>query len=344
MGGRFCYSPLDQLAKKHSVRIIHFDRPGVGGSDAVSLEDRIPTYINTIPHLLHHLSIKHVSLAAHSFGTIYLLNAMLMYPHFLHPTKPCVTFFAPWVHPSHTGIKHLQAAEMLPASMISKFSSLAKFVNGNISPLVGMSTGLSSAVSTTLKASFPHSPGPAIPIPLEPNTGGPRQSESNHQPSIDLNNAQVIQDIRKLIPTYLFAEAMEGVSQDAQLCLRKPRSVPWSTPAQPWDDIDEAARLFKRSTSQDERIDQQQRVLGVNAFHAETDGMVGFKGRAWFDACWIGDEIGGSSVCEYWSQVVQGADHDFILDPVFGASEVWLERVRGAFDEDVEREVDVSSP
>ena len=45
MGTRFCYSPLDQLAKAYSVRIIHPDRPGIGGSDAVELEKRIQIWL-----------------------------------------------------------------------------------------------------------------------------------------------------------------------------------------------------------------------------------------------------------------------------------------------------------
>lgn len=47
MGTRFCYSPLDQLAKACNVRIIHPDRPGIGGSDAVELEQRIQTWLGS---------------------------------------------------------------------------------------------------------------------------------------------------------------------------------------------------------------------------------------------------------------------------------------------------------
>lgn len=45
MGMRFCYSPLDQLAKIHHVRIIHPDRPGIGGSDAVEQSERMATWL-----------------------------------------------------------------------------------------------------------------------------------------------------------------------------------------------------------------------------------------------------------------------------------------------------------
>lgn len=45
MGTRLCYSPLDQLARTHNVRIIHPDRPGIGGSDAVDLDKRIQVWL-----------------------------------------------------------------------------------------------------------------------------------------------------------------------------------------------------------------------------------------------------------------------------------------------------------
>jgi pimeloyl-ACP methyl ester carboxylesterase len=45
MGSRFCYSPLDQLAKAYNVRIIHPDRPGIGGTQTVDLEQRIQTWL-----------------------------------------------------------------------------------------------------------------------------------------------------------------------------------------------------------------------------------------------------------------------------------------------------------
>ena len=46
VGSRLCYSPIDQLAKAHHVRIIHPDRPGVGGSDNVEPAKRIQTWLS----------------------------------------------------------------------------------------------------------------------------------------------------------------------------------------------------------------------------------------------------------------------------------------------------------
>lgn len=45
MGTRFCYSPVDDLAKANRVRIIHPDRPGIGGSDPVEQHERIAIWL-----------------------------------------------------------------------------------------------------------------------------------------------------------------------------------------------------------------------------------------------------------------------------------------------------------
>jgi hypothetical protein len=45
MGTRLCCSHLDRLAFANNVRIIHVDRPGIGGSDPVDLEKRIEIWL-----------------------------------------------------------------------------------------------------------------------------------------------------------------------------------------------------------------------------------------------------------------------------------------------------------
>jgi hypothetical protein len=86
------YSTLDTLAIKHGVRIIHPDRPGIGGSNSVPIEERIPVYLAMIPHLLQHLSIEHVSLAAHSFGNLRSQYAASVSESFV-PTESVCSFF-----------------------------------------------------------------------------------------------------------------------------------------------------------------------------------------------------------------------------------------------------------
>lgn len=64
------------------------DRPGVGGSDSVPLQQRIDTWIETVPAVLKKLGVRHVALASHSAGTMYLLNTLLRLPDILDPARP----------------------------------------------------------------------------------------------------------------------------------------------------------------------------------------------------------------------------------------------------------------
>jgi hypothetical protein len=50
MAARYCYSPLDQLAKKYNVRILQVDRPGIGGTEPVELEKRVQTWLGQFLH------------------------------------------------------------------------------------------------------------------------------------------------------------------------------------------------------------------------------------------------------------------------------------------------------
>ncbi|KAF1947716.1 hypothetical protein EJ02DRAFT_390863 [Clathrospora elynae] len=306
-GTRFSYSPLDQLAKTHHVRIIHPDRPGIGGSDAVELGKRVQVWLEMVPQLLAHLNITHVSLASHSGGDIYLMNTLLLYPHFLHPEHPYVCFFAPFVHPEHSRLAHLRATELLPAPLIGKFAALAGFIVGNVIPAVGVSGALVHSAKTFILA-----PNPPAAIPLDP------VSSEGHQ-DLDLDDPCVVNELRKLITTFLFAESTDGISADAQLFLK--RSVSWCSPSIVWGDLDYAVQLLATIVTEDDRL-VGNRVI-VDCFHAETDHLVGGKGQKWFDECWV-----PSQSYEYRSTIVKGTDHDFLMDAAFGASEIWLQRVR----------------
>ncbi|KAF2473394.1 uncharacterized protein BDR25DRAFT_282909 [Lindgomyces ingoldianus] len=344
MGMRLCYSPLDQLAKAHGVRIIHPDRPGIGGSDPVEQSERIPMWLEMIPHLLSHLKISHVSITSHSGGMIYALNTMLTYPHLLHPTNPYVTFFAPWVHPSHSGVTHMRAAELLPAPLIGRFMSVARFVNKNVMPLAG----LSSSFLHGIKDSFLRSNSTPAPIPLDPSSLSPTASRTSSQSPAELNfdSPAVVEELRQLIISYLFAESTDGISADAKLFLKRPSSTTWCSPSVFWSDVDYAVALLSKIIEEEKGASNNPRKWIIESFHGETDDMVGEKGRTWFDSCWTPSGSSSSNLSgartgsarnenstgfEYRSEVVPGSEHNYLMDPAYGASEGWLRRVREAF-------------
>lgn len=296
-----------------------------------------------VPQLLAHLSISHVSLASHSGGDIYLFNTILTYPNLLHPINPYVCFFAPWVHPSHSKVTHLRATELLPAPMIGKFASVARFISENVIPLAGTGEIFLHNVRGSLRRS---NTAPA-PVPLTSSTSRSRApSRSSHGPQLNLNNLGVVEELRRHITGFLFAESLDGISADARLFLKKPRTVSWCPPSILWDDFDYAVPLLSKIISEDDRLIGSSRTWTIDTFHAEEDSMIGEKGRQWFDDCWTSvpgaDYFSGSMSTEataaqfpasylYKSVIVPGTEHNYLMDPSFGASELWLQRVREAF-------------
>ncbi|KAF2819063.1 hypothetical protein CC86DRAFT_398971 [Ophiobolus disseminans] len=257
MGTRFCYSPLDQLANVYNVRIIHVDRPGIGGSDPIELEKRVQIWL----------------------------------------------------------VAQLRVTSFLPAPVIGKFASVVKFVNENVVPLVGLSSGL---IHSQLRSN----PYPA-PVPLMQKTNRSRTPSSiSHEDyqNLDLNNPYVVNELRKYSTQFLFADIF-------------------------WSDIDYVVLLLSKIIETDTRLDGHNKTWIVDTFHAEQDDVVGEKGRQWFDNCWL---PGRSSTCsarsnssdivqhyshktyEYRSEIVRGTDHNYLMDPASGASELWLQRVRDA--------------
>ena len=245
-----------------------------------------------VPKLLAHLNISHVSVASHSGGDIYLMNLVLTYPHLLHPEKPYVCFFAPWVHYSHSKVTSMLATELLPAFMIGKFGSVGKFVNNNVVPLVGLS------------GSFIH----GVSGPFLRTEAAELSSHSNStSPDISLDDPKVVEELREHIMKFMYAESVEGASQDAQLFLR--RSGPWNAPNVEWNDFDDAVLLLSRHLSEGNQGD---RTWAIDCFHAEHDQMVGDKGRDWFDSIWAPSQGGYL----YQSEQVKGTEHNFLMDPI----------------------------
>jgi hypothetical protein len=277
-----------------------------------------------VPQLLAHLDVSHVSIASHSGGDIYLMNTILTHPSLLHPTNPYVCFFAPWVHYTHSRVPHLLATGLLPASLIGKFGALGKFVNQNVVPVVGLSGSLVTGFKASLQSSGPL-PGPvALTAFNATSTPEPSNGSSGGLQDIDLDDIQVVDELRNEITKFVFAENVDGVSADTQLFLK--RTVTWRSPNIDWDDFDDAVKLLSKVISEDDRLTGSNRTWAIDCFHAENDQMVGEKGKQWFNDIWV-----SSQSYEYRSCDVKGTEHNFLLDPAFGASEIWLRRVSEAW-------------
>ena len=67
------------------------------------LEDRIKVWLETVPALLKHLNVEHVSLLCHSAGTIYCLNTLYYLRDILHPEHPYVAMIGKSRRSRHNG-------------------------------------------------------------------------------------------------------------------------------------------------------------------------------------------------------------------------------------------------
>lgn len=255
-------------------------------------------------------------------------------------------------HPSHSRISQLRATELLPAPILGKFISVVKFVNDNVTPLAGLSGSFVQGLRDSLhrsNSSQASVSGPA-PIPLTPTALSTRTRGtslfSNDEPNeLSLDDDLVVEDLRRHITSFLFAECMDGISADVQLFLRKPRSIAWCSSVF-WSDFDYAVPLISKIIDEEDGLEGFGRSWKVDTFHAQTDAMVGEKGKIWFDSCWMSHQLtpepsGKENVqstylpirnsYRYRSVVVEGAEHNYLMDPAYGASELWLQRVRDAF-------------
>lgn len=218
-------------------------------------------------------------------------------------------------------------------------------------PLAELNSSIRQGIreSTRWNNSIPTSGSVPAPIPLTPTTlsmrtRGTSLFSCDEPAALSLDDNSVVEELRSYITAFLFAERMDGISADAQLFLRKPRSVAWCSSVF-WSDFDYAVPLISKMIAEEEGMYESRRYWCIDTFHAQTDAMVGEKGRAWFDSCWMAHQMKPEASEEgrhssslplrntfkYRSQVVEGAEHNYLMDPTFGASEMWLQRVRDAF-------------
>lgn len=215
----------------------------------------------------------------------------------------------PWVHPSRSGATTISILKYVPDVILNNWQNIPKFINANIAPVIGFSSGISSGMSSIVSSGLMSS------IKASNASVSDSQNESNEA-------AARSRAVDSKIIKYVFAESIEGVGQDAMLCMKRggKRNL-WG----PWEDHDEYVELLKQQ--EDQRTVET--MLRVEAFWADSDRMIGKKGAEWFDICWRKDARGNN--IEYSSRTVESADHETIMDMKLGPLEEILERVAESF-------------
>jgi hypothetical protein len=225
--------------------------------------------------------------------------------------------------------------------------SVVRFVNDNVTPLAGLRGSLLQGIKDSMhRLSSAPAPIPLTPTALSTRTRATSLFSHEGSGKLSLDDDSVVEELRKHIIEFLFAECMDGISADVQLFLRKPHSIAWCSPSVFWSDFDYAVPLISKIINEEEGPDSFGRSWVIDTFHAQMDAMVGEKGKIWFDSCWMSRQFSSDFLLEeraspaysnirngykYRSQVVEGTEHNYLMDPAFGASETWLQRVRDAF-------------
>ncbi len=258
----------------------------MGGSTRVPLKIRIAVWLEVVPELLKHLDVKHVSLLAHSAGTIYCLNTLYHLRSILDPNRPYLALIAPWVHNEQSKVFLWNAASKLPISMIDSWNSVGKFVQTQIAPSISWSGGAFTAVSGL----FSTKTDDAL-------TPGRRYGTTD----------EVGKEMEKLQVKYFFEEDTTAANEEAKMCLKKDGLVAWDV----CDNYETYVRTLCTRETEMRRTRTDEPRLKVQVYYAESDVMIGKGGQSYFDECWSQSMVAGA--VDYSSKELPGTDHDSAL-------------------------------
>ncbi len=314
LGGRWTLCRSASIAQRLKTRVISIDRPSLGGSTPVPIEQRLAVQLAAAPALLNHLGIKHVTLASHSGGAPYVLATLLAHRGLLHPKRPHVVLLAPFVHPKESGAPLMRLTAALPPQAIGRFHSLATVINRTFAFKV---SGLGNPVGPSDK-----------PTTVAPSQTG--ETDEPHGNEKDLQKA-VQAEMDHLAPKYMFAENIQGSSEDALLFLRKHINPITATKdlgiveGKDWLDYRTIAKAIAKQEKRSGHDTVDSEKLQIDVLHSEKDIMSGASGAKHFDDCWA-SAIAQSAV-SYHAKIMKGVNHDSIVDPKLGVSEIWLQNV-----------------
>ncbi|KAI9039374.1 uncharacterized protein KD926_009517 [Aspergillus affinis] len=286
----------------------------MGASTSVPLERRVPVWIDLVPRLLAHLNIPHVALASHSAGMIYLLNTLYHCREILHPERPYVAFLAPWVNPTHSRITSMQMAQFLPTRVFSIWNQIPKFLLLTATPVLESSGTIVNKVSS-VSGTAPSGSGSAQ---VERNRD---RLESEHGMS-----KEVQKELEPLTWRFMFEESTQGANDEALQCLCK-------GPAGSWGVCEDYERYVREVVERERNRGHAGGRLVVRGFFAESDTMIGEKGRRYVEGCWRGhgssytdsDSGGFDDAVDFETAVVPGTDHNTVSQETGLLERIFLE-------------------
>ncbi|KAI4740458.1 hypothetical protein E4T50_09105 [Aureobasidium sp. EXF-12298] len=285
---RYMIYGFENLAKKVGVRVVIIDRPGFGGSTAVPVEERVSTWLEAVPVVLKYLGVRHVAVVSHSAGTVYAINTVVHLSHLLHPQRPFVGCFAPWVHPTHSSAPLMQVVVKLPTSILGNLHHIQAFVAGYIAPSVSFSAarlGVSEALD-----------------------------EETCQRIFGMS-AEMREQVVKLQGLWQRGEDTSAISADATLCMQK-QGQDWGV----YSSLPKAISVLETTfgtnpsptspdpTNQPPPSSTHPRKLTFHVYFSSSDVMIGKGGQQYFESCWKAANTSGE--IDFVAKTVPDSDHD----------------------------------
>ncbi|KAI0480688.1 Alpha/Beta hydrolase protein [Xylariaceae sp. FL0804] len=305
------------VAEKLGVRVLVIDRPGMGHSTNVPPERRLATWIEVLPRLLEHLGIRHVSLASHSAGTMFLLNTLYECRDILDPERPFVAMMGPFVHPSNSGQALMKAAGIIPNKAFAAWNSIPRVLRG-LSPAFSAS---GTAIGWVSNAFGSGGGGEGSVSQVEQNR---RRMERDYGLPRDVR-AQ----LETLAMDAMFREDTVGANSEALACLKKGPGGSWGRCEDAAAFVRDLADLERRrrpSRTAEEPAGRSSAPLKVRVFYAEDDMLSGEKGKAYVEECWKGQDIDDfGNLVHFASETVEKTDHDGVATSVLALTELFLE-------------------
>jgi hypothetical protein len=221
--------------------------------------------------------------------------------------RPSITFFAPWVHQSHTSNIPLIAASHLPNPLLNYWDDTIAFILNRVSPTLGVSSGAISSFSGMFKSA-------------EVEKGKQEEAEKKCREARGMTG-DVRKELEKVMVKYMFEETMKGGNDEARLCLKSTKGCGWLA----CEDYPE----FVKSTRErwENMVDDGKEKLRVSIVLPEEDMMVGEKGKEYFKECWSQENCGRGVEVECVE--IKGTDHDSVTSPENGALGPLFSAVRG---------------
>ncbi|KAE8415052.1 hypothetical protein BDV36DRAFT_263764 [Aspergillus pseudocaelatus] len=293
---------IHAIAEKLGVRVLIVDRPGMGNSTDVPLDQRLSVWVELVPRLLAHLEIEHVALVSHCAGTIYLLNTLFYCRELLHPEKPFVAFLAPWVDPSYSHVTSMQMAQYVPVKAFSVWNLIPKFFLLKAGPAFTSSGVAITKTSNVISSGSGFSSAGENDTELERNR---RQIENEYGLSRDVQA-----ELDSLMFQFMFEESTVGANSEALQCLRKgPDS------GKTWGKCEDYGAYVKELVDLERRRLRRtgEEKLKVRAYFAGNDSMIGKAGQEYVEKCWAGNTGEFKDALDFESMTFAELEHDSLV-------------------------------